>query len=547
MTTTEHPLVTELVWLDPAKLQPDPDNPRGPLRYIEALAETMKDGVGVLEPITFREVPSENGQGPTLVIVRGHRRRDAAILAGLSVVPCQPEGLAESDRARAVKRMIENQARDDFSPVEEARGVQQLLDLGMTEEEISSSLALPAARVSASARIGGSPVASAVAEKHDLSFDVALVLAEFDDDRDVVVSLTKVAVQDPGRFEHAASRVRKQREDAAVIAAGAEKWDKKGHKILSYEEWSAVVNDGKSARLGHLRLDPKDKTNPMTPRAHAKCPGRAVHLAVGWNGKLQTEELCLDYVANGHVTISGAASASSGAARAKPAVSDAAAEKATAERRLHLAGINASRAAEVVRRTFVKGLLQRRTPPKGTLKFAVEDLMTDRRLDPNVEIYCALTGVEKGGKWNPLGPAQQKYTHGLTEAQLPLALLSRVAADIETGWEPRTWNPASDVKARRKAYLSLLIAAGYTPSTVERAGTFGTNVDQVLVEAAALKETAKAMKAASPAAKEAPARRATSASEATRKALSGRVPATRRAAKKRAVRRAPARPRPSAN
>jgi ParB family chromosome partitioning protein len=518
MTNTEHhPVVTELIWLDPRVLTPDPDNPRGELRYIEELAETMKGGVGVLEPITFREVPSGNGQEPTFVIVRGHRRREAAILADIGSVPCVPEGLAESERGRATKRMIENLARDDFSPVEAARGVQQLLDLGMSEEEISKGLALAPAVVAATARVARSAVAQAVAEKHDLTLDQALALAEFEEDRDVVVALTKVAVKRPEDFDHTVARIRKARADAEQLAAAVERWTKRGYLILESFDHSAT-GSGKACRIDYLRGTAKGS---MTSKDHARCPGRAVKLSIGWNGKLQTNELCTDWKGNSHKLMY-----PSTRQPRKDAASPAEAEKATQERRLHLAGINASRAAQDVRRAFVAGVLKRKAPPKGTLRLGIEDLARDCYFDPGATpMYRELTGLSGSSS----ADVQRAYVQTLSDAQLPLALLARAAASIESGWEPRTWNPRDEVKARRKAYLSLLIAAGYTPSTVERAGIFGTNVDQVLVEAAEVKAAAKALKASTPATKAAPVKKA------AKKAPAGR-------AVRRAVRRAPAKP-----
>lgn len=530
MTTAEHPVVTELIWLDPERLQPDPDNPRGELRHIEELAATMKDGVGVLEPITFREIPSENGQGPTLVIVRGHRRREAAILAGLGSVPCVPEGVAESDRNRAVKRMIENQARDDFSAVEEARGVQQLLDLGMDAAEIAGKLALPPERVAAASRVSASAVAVAVATKHDLTMEHALALAEFDDDKDAVVLLTKTALQDPGGFDHRLSRLRTERERATLVADGMVKWSALGYAVVDRPGYGT---DSPLTPVTGLKRDLGKDSKPLTRATHKKCPGRAVALHVDWGGRLEVTEYCTDYKANGHGLLHPSRSASS-----SKQVSPAQAEKETRQRRIHRAAINASRAATVVRRKFVAEMVRRKTPPTGTLRFAAHELLAanhsyDFRADRTV--FAVLTGGNPAKAATLIRTGEtvlneaQAWLKGATEARIPLALFASVAAGIEGSWEPNTWDRKSE---SRQAYLALLISAGYVPSTVEKAGILGGDKAAVLAEAEAERAAARAVGVTrSPverAAKKAPAKKVAAP---VRKVVK-RAPAKRGGAKK---------------
>lgn len=490
MSTIEHPVVSELIWLDPERLVPDPDNPRGELRDIESLAETMKNGVGVLEPITFREVQIDGGV-PTFVIVRGHRRQAAAILAGIGAVPCVPEGINESERQRASKRMIENLARDDFSAAEEARGVQQLLDLGMDVAEISSALALSGERVTAAARISKSAVATAVAEKHDLSLEHAIAIAEFDEDREAVKLLTVAALEEPGQFPHLLERLRTKRKREEAMAEAVAKWEAQGYRILTNQE--RYLGGRTLVPLSWLKVGAGKDAKNLTKTTHKRCPGRAVFFSVSWNNKIDAEECCLDPVANGHVNIMSTRSSSSGASAA-PKVSDAEAARLTQERRIHRACINAGRAAQTVRHQFVRGLLQRKTAPKGMLRFAVEEALSGR-VDDQVRMFCDLTGEPVPKEtYMGAGPAQRRYLARLNEAQTPLALFARIAADIEADWEPNTWNTTLESSLRRrKGYLAILIASGYVPSTVEKAGVLGGDPAAVLAEAEGEKLAAKAV------------------------------------------------------
>src|SRR4051812_38095389 len=92
-------------------------NPRQPRqRFDEATLAGLAESVrrrGVLQPILVRPVP-----GGTYELVAGERRWRAAQLAGLEVIP----GLVRAtDDAQALEvALIENMAREDLNPVEEA-------------------------------------------------------------------------------------------------------------------------------------------------------------------------------------------------------------------------------------------------------------------------------------------------------------------------------------------------------------------------------------------------------------------------------------------
>jgi ParB family chromosome partitioning protein len=526
-TITNEGRTGEILYVDPKTIIPDPDNPRLQLREIEAMAASIRTH-GVLQPITVRPAPPGSGDAATWQVVYGHRRLAGALLAELYAIPCVRFDNDADERTRAVARMVENQQRDDFTPAEEARGIQQLFDLGMDADAIATDLAVPIHRVHSAAVIGASAVAQAVAEKHNLSFDQALALAEFEDNREAVVVLTKIAVQDPRNFDHHLSRLRKQRDDAAVIAAASEKYTKRGYAILSERVFGV---DGKAARINYLV--------GLNSKAHAKCPGRAVYLTVDYKGKVDAEEVCTDFKANSHKVVGGGSGGGQPARNVTPDTrSEAEKEAESQTRRIHLAAINAGRAAQDVRRTFVAGLLKRRAPAKGMLRFATEQIM-GQRIEDQVEEFCALTGQDKPrGMAGTVHVAQKKYLAGLSEAQLPMALFARVAADIEEEWEPNTWNTTNEtIQRRRKGYLGLLVSAGYTPSTVEKVQAFGAKADTLLAEAAALKVAAvrakqtaapSAGKTAPTAAKTAGTTTKTSSPRFTRKTVVKRAPARKR-------------------
>ncbi|MEA2291354.1 MAG: ParB family transcriptional regulator, chromosome partitioning protein [Solirubrobacteraceae bacterium] len=109
-------------------------NPRQPRRQFDeaalvALADSLRER-GVLQPVLVRPLP-----GGTYELIAGERRWRAARLAGFDTVPAlvRPQDDAESLEIA----LIENMAREDLNPVEEARACALLVDeLGLTREDV---------------------------------------------------------------------------------------------------------------------------------------------------------------------------------------------------------------------------------------------------------------------------------------------------------------------------------------------------------------------------------------------------------------------------
>lgn len=110
-------------------------------------AATMKL-YGVLQPLLVRRLPAERLQETfedqatrhaTHEIVAGERRYAAARIAGLRQVPVL---VVEADnRTAVVMQLIENLHRKDLNPLDEAHGIQLLIDsFGMTRDAVADSL-----------------------------------------------------------------------------------------------------------------------------------------------------------------------------------------------------------------------------------------------------------------------------------------------------------------------------------------------------------------------------------------------------------------------
>ncbi len=129
------PRGAELRELPIGSVQPNPAQPRKQFdqQALQALAESLGDR-GVLQPVLVRPVA-----GGTYELVAGERRWRAAQLAGLSTVPAIVQ---DRDDARTLEdALIENMAREDLNPVEEARAVAALVEeLGLTREAVGKKV-----------------------------------------------------------------------------------------------------------------------------------------------------------------------------------------------------------------------------------------------------------------------------------------------------------------------------------------------------------------------------------------------------------------------
>src|SRR5829696_5956229 len=98
-----------LLYLDPAALAVDPDNVRRDgAGDLDTLAASIR-AHGLLQPLGVAR------EGAGYRVVYGSRRREAALRAGLSTVPCllvdAPAG------TRRVRQLLENLQRRDLNPL----------------------------------------------------------------------------------------------------------------------------------------------------------------------------------------------------------------------------------------------------------------------------------------------------------------------------------------------------------------------------------------------------------------------------------------------
>ncbi|WP_322175339.1 ParB/RepB/Spo0J family partition protein [Acutalibacter caecimuris] len=117
------------------EIEPNREQPRKEFdsAALSELAESIAQH-GVLQPLLLRPMVSGGYR-----IVAGERRWRASRMAGLSEVPAVVREMTDGEEM--LFALIENLQREDLSPLEEARGFQQLIDVqGLTQEEAAGAV-----------------------------------------------------------------------------------------------------------------------------------------------------------------------------------------------------------------------------------------------------------------------------------------------------------------------------------------------------------------------------------------------------------------------
>jgi ParB family chromosome partitioning protein len=225
-------------------------NPRQPRKHfdddaLQGLADSLGER-GVLQPVLLRPVA-----GGTYEVVAGERRWRAAVLAGLESIPAI---VRDRDDAETLEvALIENVARQDLNPVDEARAIAALVEeLGLTREAVGKRIGRSRVAVSNLLRILDLPdEALALLESGALSegHGRALLLAEDHADRR---ALARAAA------EHGWS-VRVTEQKARDVAAGPRPATR-GRAAIHPDQEAAMseIADALGAALGQdVRVRPR--------------------------------------------------------------------------------------------------------------------------------------------------------------------------------------------------------------------------------------------------------------------------------------------------
>ncbi len=209
--STTTPSGYELREVDPASLVDNPNNARRAHRDREGLAASI-GALGILHPPLVRQLADGR-----LELIAGERRKYSAIKAGSPSIPVFVRDDL-SDLHQVAGMLVENHDRDGLTPTEEATAIQQLAGFdGVTQRDITAMTGIKAGDIRSALKVAGSQVATAVGERHDLSMEHLVALAEFDTDTEAVKRLVERAVKDPARFDHLVAELRRDHDDRVAF------------------------------------------------------------------------------------------------------------------------------------------------------------------------------------------------------------------------------------------------------------------------------------------------------------------------------------------
>ena len=112
---------------------------------LKELADSIKEH-GVLQPVLVTE------NNNRYLLVAGERRWRASKLAGLKEIPAIIKTLTPVEISQIA--LIENLQRDDLNPIEEAKGIKNLMsEYGLTQDEVSKTLSKSRSAVANTVRL----------------------------------------------------------------------------------------------------------------------------------------------------------------------------------------------------------------------------------------------------------------------------------------------------------------------------------------------------------------------------------------------------------
>lgn len=132
----KQPAEQKIVQIPLDKIDPDPNNPRRTVTVDDDFVDSIR-AHGILQAITVRPHPEKSGR---YMICFGERRWTGAGLAPLKTVPCVVrEDLDPGDVLET--QLIENDARDGITPMDEARALVSLVqDHGRPQRDLAKRL-----------------------------------------------------------------------------------------------------------------------------------------------------------------------------------------------------------------------------------------------------------------------------------------------------------------------------------------------------------------------------------------------------------------------
>lgn len=506
-TTAENPrtyTVGQVYNIEPAALLIG-TNVRHDVKTRDDFAQSIR-ARGVLEPVTAYE-----DQEGHLVVLRGQRRTLTAQAVGTpsGTIPVRVVDQAE-DADRIVDQLSENIHRAPMETAEEVAAIEQLALLGVSAAQIAKRTAVERPTVDRVLSVSKHESIRERLSAGDVTLEQAAALAEFDGDPQAQETIER-AIQFRNPLAHAIERARQEQAERAEVLAEVERLRAEGVPALDPAEnpdhpWEVSLNnltrieDGQpvpeadwpsvpgaavvvSARWAWVEAEDQEDDEDQEPTEvedqdddedEDYDDGEEYYYEGGERVQVRTFVqlwVCLDPEAAGLQYAPHAVSRTQGTA---PQDQEAA-EAKRAERRRVLAGNKAWRAAEAVRRDWLRGLVARKTPPKDAEYLICSAVLTgphwlrqgmEQSYGLLAEMLPAQTD-EDAHEWYRASARAQELAQ---EPASVKAATMRTLAAILTAWEAhtdvQTWRRCDEWDRR---VMEALIGWGYEPCDVERA------------------------------------------------------------------------------
>ncbi len=527
------PVEPQLVFVDPRTLVIGANaRTAGRVKLGAAFVASIK-ARGVIQPITAYRGGLGLDTDP-LIVLRGQRRTLGAIEAGRDLVPVVVVA-PQDDADRIGDQVIENDHRDGLDDEDRVEAFAQMALLGLPAGEIAKRTGHERRRVDIAIAMAGSAKVKAVAEKHPaLTFDDLMAYAEFEDDPKAVARLDAAAARGWG-FDHEVQALRDSvdqraaelRVEAELRAAGVTVVERPsrnpagsgkllqlaqlrdadgrslsvdghagcpGHGAYLVEEWLYPGDDGYEAAAAAAGIEPAARPaaagdeDDEVDEALAVYAPEITYVCTSWEEHGHQPANPRATRATVHSSSSTTAAAPKTAAEAEAADAAAAAQKAaeTEERRRVIRGNKAWDSALVVRRKFLRELLQGKdAPAKAAVFLAGTAVRRDSEINDTqstgMDLLRELLGLEPlGSRYGVEYSVYKKRAAELdtmiekaSDGRALLLALGVALALYEAGAMRNAWRheKTTDWNGRERStvrYLRYLASIGYDLAPIER-------------------------------------------------------------------------------
>lgn len=478
---------------------------------------------GVLTPISA-VIDTEGA----IRVRAGQRRTLAARQAGVATVPVYVRPDTSTDDTthlvtRVSEQIVENDQRTALTEAERVRGMQQLLDVGVSVAKVAKKLGVPKTVVEAANTAAQSETALAALNATQLSIEQAATLAEFEDDPQTVNYLTSAS--SPGEFDHRVAEVRQQRAAAQARREASAPYEQAGYTVLDNQPtWSDDLG-----RCGFDRMC--DTTGKALADDHPAHPSQRPQLWAVWLDEMvcytdtrtgeevyeddvdwdhdpdadadqaedsgvdprhieertdyQPEYYCVDLTAAeeaGVLTRTEFYQRTRSSGPSSTEEDDQAEREAQRREKRKVIALNKlAVAAEGVRKQWVtERILTRKTAPKGAMLFIAAQLATHPDLLGGYKVSDTareLLGLPEGGSLS--GAVEELSATG--DARAAVIVLAMVLAAMEADTDKTAWR-SRGYRDLTGPYLQFLADNGYDLADVEKV-MLGQLTDDALFDA----------------------------------------------------------------